>query len=325
MADTRDVLNPGEIGIYRTLAAGVTTANILHGSVNIIGGRTVVVKNKWGRSAAEMVFPGAKPGLKFAVKEGAPRRTASPPSTLMGVEALIRDAFTRARAYELEWAAYEGTAGHERTSPRPRRDLALEALVEVMRGKRLLHVHCYTEEEIALIMRLAEEFGFTVGVLHHAQDAFKVAPEIARHGAGVSIFMDLVTETRFSAAILTRHGVITSINSDGWTHARHFNQDAGRLMRYGGLSEGEALALVTLNPAKQLDIDSRVGSLEVGKDADLVLFDRYPLSVYAVPEMVFVDGQVLYSREAERERERRTRDARARIAAEPGNGVTNGR
>jgi imidazolonepropionase-like amidohydrolase len=325
MVDTRDTLNPEEIGIYRTLAAGVTTANILHGSVNIIGGRTVVVKNKWGRPAAEMIFPGAKPGLKFAVKEGAPRRTASPPSSLMGVEAMLRDALTQARAYEREWTTYESApASQKPTAPRPRRDLRLEALVEVMRGRRLLHVHCYWAEEMALVMRVAEEFGFKVRVLHHAQEAFKVAPEIARHGGGgASIFTDLIADTRYNAAILTRSGVLTSINSDGWMNARHLNQDVGRLMKFGDLSENEALALITLNPARQLEIDARVGSIEAGKDADLVVFNRYPLSVYAVPELVFIDGRVFYSRDAERERERRTRAALARVAAERAKAGTN--
>lgn len=316
LTGTRDTLNPNDIAIYRTLAAGVTVANVLHGSVNAIGGKTVVIKNRWGRTADEMLFAGAKPGLKFAIKEFAARRGVSPPSSWMGVQGLLREQLTRARHYAMEWDDYEARRAAGTAAAAPRRDLALEPLVEVMRAERYLHVHCYTAEEITLVMRVAEEFGFRVRVLQHATNGYQVAPEIARHGgAGASIFADLGGASPYNAAILTRSGVLVSVNSDGEDLARHFNQDVGRLMKFGDLSEDEALALITLNPARQLGIDDRVGSLDVGKDADLVVFDRHPLSVYAVPQLVFVDGRLSYSSAAERERERRVDVARRALAA----------
>jgi imidazolonepropionase-like amidohydrolase len=301
MAGTPDTLNPVDIAVYRTLASGVTAANVLHGSVNAIGGRTIVIKNRWGRPASEMVFEGATPGLKFAIKEFGPRKGSPPPSSWMGVEAFLRDALTRARRYAAEAA--------------PRRDLALEALAEVMAGRRFLHVHCYTPEEIMLVMRVAEDFGFKVRVFQHATQGYRVAEEIARHGGGASIFSDLgELNTPYNAAILMRKGVVVSVNSDGEDLARHFNHDVARLMKYGDLGEDEALAMITMNPAKQLAIDDRVGSIDVGKDADLVVFNRHPLSVYAVPEMVFIDGRLYFSREAERERERRVEAGRKALA-----------
>jgi imidazolonepropionase-like amidohydrolase len=316
MTGTPDTINPHDIPIYRTLAAGVTTANVLHGSVNPIGGRTIVIKNRWGHTAPEMVFEGAKPGQKFAVKEFGPRRGISPPSSLMGDEALMRDAFTRARHYAKGWDEYKAlVAAGKAPKVAPRRDLTLEALAEILRGDRFLHVHTYTPEEMLVVLRVAQDFGFKVRTLQHATYGWKIAPEIKRMaGAGASIFADLGGANPYTASILTRAGVLVSVNSDGEDLARHFNHDVARLKKHGDLTEDEALALITLNPAKQLAIDDRVGSIDVGKDADLVVFNKYPLSVYAVPETVFIDGKVYYSREAERERERRVEAARRLLA-----------
>lgn len=316
LAGTPDILNPHDIPVYRTLAAGVTTANVLHGSVNPIGGRTIVIKNRWGKNAAEMVFAGATPGQKFAVKEFGARRGASPPSTLMGNEAMMREAFTRARLYRARWDAYnKAPAAGKAGSITPRRDLALEALAEILRGERFLHVHTYTPEEMMVVLRVATEFGFKVRTLQHATEGWKIVPEIkALTTAGASIFADLGGANPYTAALMTRGGVLVSINSDGEDLARHFNQDVARLRKYGDLTENESLALITLNPAKQLGVEDRVGSIDPGKDADLVVFNKYPLSVYAVPEMVFIDGKLYWSREAEHARERRVDATRRAIA-----------
>ncbi|HKU17067.1 MAG TPA: amidohydrolase family protein [Steroidobacteraceae bacterium] len=304
LANMRDTIDSGDMAVYRTLSAGVTAANLLHGSVNPIGGQTVVIKNRWGVTGDEMLFAGARPGLKFAIKEFAPREGASPPATLMGMEAFLRDALTRAQHYAQEWDAYEKRkASGAKQLVAPRRNLRLDPIVEVMRGKRDLHVHLYTPEEITLMIRLADEFGFKVRVFQHATQGYKVAAAIARHGGGASIFSDHGEANLYNAAILGSHGVVVSINSDNEQWARNFLQQVARQRKYGGFSENEALALVTLNPAKQLGIDQRVGSIDLGKDADFVLFDRHPLSIYAVPQMVFIDGKLQFSLEAERRRQ----------------------
>ncbi|MDA2927491.1 amidohydrolase [Acidobacteria bacterium AH-259-G07] len=319
MTGIEDVLDPTDINIYRDLAGGVTTANILHGSANPIGGKNAVIKLRWGKSAAELKFQGAKPGIKFALGENPKRRGQSQtgqgrrryPSTRMGVEDVIRSAFMRAREYMLEWKEYKESknTGVEPLIP-PRRDLELEPLVEILKGERLVHSHCYRADEILMLIRLAENIGFKIATFQHVLEGYKVAEEIARHGAGASTFSDwwaykveAYDAIPYNAAIMTRKGVVVSINSDSAEEARHLNQEAAKAMKYGGLNEDEALALVTLNPAKQLQIDDQVGSIDPGKDADLVVFSRYPLSVYAVPEMVFIDGKIYFSQEKDRKRQ----------------------
>jgi imidazolonepropionase-like amidohydrolase len=184
-----------------------------------------------------------------------------------------------------------------------------------MSGDRYLHVHTYTPEEITVALRVAREFGFKVRTVQHGTEAWKIAPEIKRDAsAGASVFSDLGGASPYNAAILTRAGVLVSVNSDGEDLARHFNHDVARLRKYGDLSENEALALITLNPARQLGVDDRVGSIDVGKDADLVVYNHYPLSVYAIPEMVFIDGKLYFSREAEKERVRRIETSRRALA-----------
>ncbi len=318
MTGIEDVLDATDFNIYRDMAGGVTTANILHGSANPIGGKNAVIKLRWGKPAAELLFEGAKPGIKFALGENTkrpgiplyarnnPRRY---PSSRMGVEDVIRSAFREAQEYAASWESYEQRkAAGERVIP-PKRDFRLEPLVEIMRGERLLHSHCYRADEILMLIRVAEDFGFQIATFQHVLEGYKVAKEIAAHGAGASTFSDwwaykveAYDAIPHNAAIMTRKGVLVSINSDSAEEARHLNQEAAKAMRYGGLSEQEALALVTLNPAKQLQIDDRVGSIETGKDADLVVYRNHPLSVYAVPEMVFIDGQLYYSPEKDAER-----------------------
>ncbi|HEY6345703.1 MAG TPA: amidohydrolase [Bryobacteraceae bacterium] len=309
MVDIRDVINPEDIAIYRALAGGVTTANILHGSANAVGGQTVVLKMRWGKSAREMIFEGAPPGLKLALGEN-PKRQGNPPAanvrypaTRMGIEDTIRQAFLDAKAYKAQWDDYEARAARGEHVLAPRKDLSLEPLKEVLEGKRFLHVHSYRADEILMLLRLADEYGFQVRTLHHAVEGYKIAREIAAHGASVSTFSDwwsfkveAFDAIPYNAAVLEKKGVLVSLSSDDPELMRHLNTEAAKVMKYGGLSETEALAMVTLNPAKQLAIDARVGSIEPGKDADLVIYDRHPLSNYAKVQKVFIDGQLYFDR-----------------------------
>lgn len=308
-----DVLNPEDIAIYRALAGGVTTANILHGSANSIGGQCSVVKLRWGKSAEELLFRGAMPGIKFALGENPKRRGAAPsfgattvryPATRMGVEDVIREAFTEAKAYQASWREYDAKKSKGEVAIPPARDLKLEPLVEVLEGKRLVHAHCYRQDEILMLLRVADEFGFKIRTLQHVLEGYKVAKEIAAHGAGASTFSDwwaykveAYDAIPYNAAVMTRKGVLVSINSDDAELMRHLNTEAAKTMKYGGLSETEALALITINPAKQLMIDNRVGSIEIGKDADLVLYDKHPLSNFAKVRKVMIDGQVYFDRD----------------------------
>jgi imidazolonepropionase-like amidohydrolase len=313
MVGIADVLDPDDINIYRDLAGGVTTANILHGSANPIGGKNAVIKLRWGTDAKGLLFEGAPPGIKFALGENPKRSNFPPPqgtprrypATRMGVMDVIRQAFTDAREYRKKWQDHQRRrrTGERNLIP-PRRDLKLDTLVEILEGKRLVHSHCYRADEILQLIRLAEEFGFRIATFQHVLEGYKVAKEIAAHGAGASTFSDwwaykveAYDAIPYNAAIMTEKGVVVSINSDSAEEARHLNQEAAKAMKWGGLSETEALKLVTLNPAIQLGIADRVGSIEVGKDADLVLYDKYPLSVYAVPQKVLIDGVVYFDRQ----------------------------
>src|SRR5205809_3226936 len=315
MARTRDVLNPTDVDLYRELAGGVTTLNLLHGSANSIGGQTTTVKIKFGRPIGEFIFPGAPPGIKFALGENPKRSSFTPqpgqqrryPATRMGVEETIRDAFVRARDYKKSWDEYNAAIrrGDKNLVP-PRRDLELEPLVEVLEGKRFVHSHCYRADEILMLMNLADELGFKVRTLQHVLEGYKVASEIAKHGAMASAFadfwgykMEAYDAIPYDVPIMTRHGIVSSVNSDSDERARRLNIEAAKMIRYGGLTEDEALKLVTLNPAIQLGIDNRVGSIDVGKDADVAVWSAHPLSVYAHVEQTFVDGELLFDREAD--------------------------
>lgn len=320
MANIKDVINPEDISIYRALAGGVTTANILHGSANSIGGQTIVLKMRWGKDAEDMVFQGALPGIKFALGENV-KRSGNPqggrglgaatvqaryPATRMGVEDVIRQAFTEAKAYKAEWDDYNAKVAQGEHPIPPRVDLKLEPLKEVLEGKRYVHCHSYRQDEILMLIRVADEFGFKVRTFQHVLEGYKVGKEIAAHGAGGSTFsdwwdykMEAVDAIPYNATLMTREGVIVSLNSDDAELMRHLNTEAAKAMKYGGATETEALAMVTLNPAKQLGIDSRVGSIDVGKDADLVMYDKYPLSDYAKVEKVLIDGTVYFDRDQE--------------------------
>ncbi len=298
--------------IYRDLAGGVTTANILHGSANSVGGQTIVIKLRWGQPAAKLPFEGALPGIKFALGENPKRSNFSIPgqpkrypATRMGVEETIRGAFTEARDYKNSWEAYRKriSAGEKNMLP-PRRDLRLEPLVEVLDGKRFVHAHCYREDEILMLLRVAKEFGFKVRTLQHVLEGYKVADEIAAAGAGASTFsdwwaykMEAYDAIPYNTALMTKRGVVVSVNSDDAAEATHLNQEAAKSMKFGGLTHDEALKLVTINPAMQLGIDKRVGSIDVGKDADLVIYNHDPLSAYAVAQKTIVDGRVVFDRD----------------------------
>ena len=246
----------------------------------------------------------------MALGENPKRRGASPrgtpryPATRMGVEDVIRQAFTEAKAYRQEWQDYEAkkTRG-ERAIP-PRRDLKLEPLVEVLEGKRLVHAHAYRADEILMLLRLAEEQGFKIKTLIHALEAYKVMPEIKAHGAGVSTFSDwwaykveAYDAIPYTAAMLHEAGILTALKSDDAELMRHMNQEAAKVIKYGGLSEDEALAMITIYPARQMEVDDRIGSIEVGKDADLVIFDGHPLSNYSKVQKVLIDGSIYFDRD----------------------------
>jgi imidazolonepropionase-like amidohydrolase len=318
MVDIKDVLNPADINIYRGLAGGLTVSNVLHGSANAIGGQTVVIKLRWGKTAKELLFEGATPGIKFALGEN-PKRQGYPtqgflnqgpapdrryPGTRLGVEEVIRQSFTEAKIYQADWKVYnEKLARGEHPVP-PRKDLRLEPLVEVLEGKRYVHAHCYRSDEILMLIRVADEMGFKIRTFQHVLEGYKVAKEIAAHGAGASTFSDwwsykieAYDASPYNAAIMTKKGVVVSLNSDSDELQRHLNLEAAKTMRYGGLNENDALAMVTINPAKQLGIDDKVGSIEVGKSADLVLFDKHPLSGFSKAQKVWIEGHEYFDRE----------------------------
>ena len=308
----RDVIDHRDVSIYRQLAGGVTTINALHGSCNAIGGQNAVLKLRWGKSPEELVFKAAPRGIKFALGENVKRsgyRGPEPryPGTRMGVEVVLREGFLKARAYRKEWAEYEAKvkalpAKAEKPVP-PRRDLRLETLADILDGKIHVHAHGYRADELLMLMAVADEFGFKVRTFQHGLEAYKVASEIARHGAGVGTFIDwwaykveAMGATPYNPAILARHGVRVSLNSDSDELARRLYWDAAKAVKYGGVSEEEALRMITLNPAWQLGVDRYVGSLEPGKDADVSIWSAHPLSPLARCETTLVDGQVYFDR-----------------------------
>jgi len=324
-----EILNPDDIDIYRDLAGGVTSANILHGSANSIGGQTLVIKLRWGQAAAKLPFEGALPGIKFALGENVKRSNFSIPgqpkrypATRMGVEETIRGAFIEARDYRKAWEDYyKRSAAGEKNLIAPRRDLRLEPLVEVLEGKRYVHSHCYREDEILMLLRVAKEFGFKVRTFQHVLEGYKVADELAAAGVGASTFSDwwaykveAYDAIPYNAALMTRRGVVVSINSDSAEEATHLNQEAAKSMKFGGLSHDEALKMVTLNPAIQLGIDKRVGTIDVGKDADLAIYNHDPLSAYAVVQKAIIDGRVYFDRQRDiAERSEREKEKKALI------------
>jgi imidazolonepropionase-like amidohydrolase len=325
-----DVIDPKDVAIYRELAGGLTTANLLHGSANSIGGQNAVVKLHYKTTREAMLFPGAPPGIKFALGENPKRsnfrdagRPQRYPNTRMGVMESIRAAFSAAKRYREEWAAYDklSAKAKERREP-PRHDLQLEAIAEILEGKRLIHSHCYRQDEILALLRTAESYGVKVATLQHVLEGYKVADEIAAHGAGASTFSDwwaykleAYDAIPHNGALLRDRGVVVSFNSDSDELARRLNVEAAKAVKYGGVPEIDALAFVTINPAKQLRIDGRVGSLEAGKDGDFVIWSGHPLSVYSVAEQTWIDGVREFDRTADRAAVAETEKARAEAIA----------
>jgi imidazolonepropionase-like amidohydrolase len=304
-----DVINSYSIDFYRELAGGLTAANLLHGSANPIGGQNAVVKLRWGMLPEAMRIATAPPGIKFALGENVKQSnwgdefTTRYPQTRMGVEQIMRDRFKAALDYEKEWNDYNASKNKKGMIP-PRRDLELDALLEVLRGERLVHCHSYRQDEILMLIRLAEEFGFTIRTFQHILEGYKVADAMAAHGAGGSAFSDwwaykfeVYDAIPYNGALMHDAGVLVSYNSDSDELARRLNTEAAKAVKYGGLSEEEALDFVTINPAIQLGIDDRTGSLEPGKDADFVIWSGSPLSTYSICEQTWIEGRKYFDRD----------------------------
>jgi len=317
-----DVINPVDINLYRQLAGGLTTANLLHGSANPMGGQNQVIKLRWGEGSEGLRFQEAKPGVKFALGENVKqsnwgdRYTTRYPQTRMGVEQFMISQFRAAEDYERRWNDYR--SGKELAPPR--RDLRSEATLEILRGERSIHIHSYRQDEILTFARLAGKLGLDVGAFQHILEGYKVADALAEIDAGGSSFADwwaykfeVYDAIPYNGALMHEAGVVTSFNSDDAELATRLNTEAAKAVKYGGLSEEEALKFVTLNPAIQLRVDDRVGSLEVGKDADFVIWNEHPLSTYAYAEQTWIDGIKRFDREADRVLRNRDESERLRL------------
>jgi imidazolonepropionase-like amidohydrolase len=324
-----DVVDPRDISVYRQLAGGTTTALVLHGSANAIGGQSQILKWKWGRPASEWFIPDAPRTIKFALGENPKSSNFRPPegvarqypATRMGVEEVIRKSFTDARDYMATWEEYEARRKKGETPIPPRRNVLMETMADILRGKIDVHAHCYRSDEMIMLLNLADELGFKVHEMQHVLEGYKVGKEIAKHGASSGTFIDwwgykaeAYDATPYNVALMVRQGVLTSVNSDSDELARHLNHDAAKAMKYGGLTEDEALRLCTINPAKQLRLDHRLGSIEAGKDADLVIWNGHPLSVYARVDTTFIEGEVYFDRETDlRQREALRKEKEERL------------
>jgi len=302
-----DAFDYQDKAIYRGLAGGVTTSLLLHGSANMIGGQAVVIKHKYGLGRDAMLFPGAPRSIKFASGENPKRVYGSRgqlPSTRMGNFEVQREALVEAQDYMRQWDAYNAKVqkGDKDATP-PKRDLKLDALSDVLRGKIMVQIHCYRADEMLTEMEMAKEFGYKLRAFHHALEAYKVADQLAANGVGIATFSDwwgfkneAWDAIPWNAVMAMRKGVRVAIKSDSEDFARRLNQEAAKTIRYGGATEDEALRMITLNAAWIIGVDDKVGSIDVGKDADLVIWDGYPLSVYGVPNKVFIDGDVYFDR-----------------------------
>jgi imidazolonepropionase-like amidohydrolase len=332
MVRIADALDGDDISAYRQLAGGTTTALVLHGSANAIGGQSQVLKWKWGRPVQEWIVADAPRTIKFALgenpksanfrpPEGTPRQY---PTTRMGVEEVIRKSFVDARDYMASWDEYEAKRKRNETAIAPRRDLLMDTMADILRGKIDIHAHCYRSDEMIMLLNLADEFGFKVRELQHVLEGYKVGREIAKHGAGAGTFIDwwgykaeAYDATPYNVALMLRDGVLTSVNSDSDELARHLNHDAAKAMKYGGVSEEDALRLCTINGAKQLRLDHRIGSIEVGKDADLAIWNGHPLSSYSRVDTTFIEGEVYFDREQDlRQREELRKEKEQRLKKE---------
>ncbi|MEM8893293.1 MAG: amidohydrolase family protein [Bacteroidota bacterium] len=320
-----DQVNSEDINIYRSLAGGVTVAQILHGSANPVGGQSALVKWRWGMAPEKMKIEGADEYIKFAlgenVKRSSNRNSIRYPQTRMGVEQVMMDGFTNALEYQKEWNAYNGLSSKVRASAKkPRRDLVDEAMLEIINKERFITCHSYVQSEINMLMKVADQFDFTVNTFTHILEGYKVADKMQEHGAGASTFSDWWNykwEVRYAipynAAIMHKEGVLTAVNSDDANSGRRLNQEAAKSVKYGGMSEEDAWKMVTLNPAKLLHLDDQIGSIKVGKDADVVLWTAHPLSVYANVDKTIVDGIVFFDAEQDAIKREEIKAERARL------------
>jgi imidazolonepropionase-like amidohydrolase len=303
----QDAFDSRDKAVYRALAGGVTTSLLLHGSANMIGGQAIVIKHKYGASRDAMLFPGAPRSIKFASGEN-PKRVyggkEQVPSTRMGNFAVQREALVQAQEYLKEWDGYDAKVKKgDKDARAPKRDLKLEALADVLRGKMLVQIHCYRADEFLTEMAMAKEFGYKVRAFHHALEAYKVADRLAAENVGIATFADWWGYKQeawdaipWNAVMSMRKGVKVAIKSDSGDFARRLNQEAAKTIRYGGATEEEALQMITLNAAWIIGVEDRVGSIAAGKDADLVIWEGYPLSSYGLPDKVFIDGDLYFDR-----------------------------
>lgn len=301
-----DAINPFDLSIYRALAGGVTTIHAMHGSANAIGGQCQTMKLRFGETnPASFIFQGAPRTIKFALGENPIRVHGEgrgvPPNTRMGVERVIRDAFQKGKVYKEKWAAYEKEKARNPNAQPPLYNERYQTMADIIDGKIIIQCHSYRADEILMLLRVLNDYGVKKITFQHANEAFKVAPELAAFGAMASVFSDwwaykfeVYYSTAYNATILTRNGVVTSINSDSGELMRHLYHEAAKTQRYGGLTDDEALSLITINPARQLGIDAHVGSIDTGKDGDIVIFEGHPLSIYTVPRMTIVDGIIRF-------------------------------
>ncbi len=322
-----DSVNPDDPNIYRQLAGGVTSSQLLHGSANAIGGQSAIIKLKWGEPTNALLMPGADGFIKFALGENVKQANWGDgarvrfPQTRMGVEQVYMDHFIRAREYAAAWEKYNKLPIKEKAiAQAPRRDLELDALAEILANKRFITCHSYVQSEINMLLHVADSLHFKINTFTHILEGYKLADQMAKHGTGGSTFSDwwaYKMEVRdaipYNAALMQRQGVTVSINSDDAEMARRLNQEAAKTVEYGGISELDAWKMVTLNPAKLLHLDSHLGSIRAGKDADLVLWNNHPLSIYARPELTIIDGTVYFSLADEAAKQADLQRERARL------------
>ena len=297
-----DALNPFDINIYRALAGGVTISHAMHGSANAIGGQCETIKHRWGTTdPEELRMKDAPRTIKFALGENPIRvhgeGNSIVPNSRMGMEQVFRNYFEAGKNYAKSWGDYN--SGKVKTPPTY--DLKKKVMSEILSGDIMIHCHSYRADEILMLMRVLKDYGVNKICFQHVNEGFKVAPELKEFGAYASVFSDwwaykfeVYYSTAYNAAILTKNGVVTSINSDSRELIRHLYHEAAKAQKYGGLNDEETLKLITLNPAIQLGIADRVGSLEKGKEGDVVIFNKHPLSIYAVPQQTIVDGVVRF-------------------------------
>ena len=310
-----DVMHADNVWIYRLLAGGITSATLFHGSANPIGGQNAVIKPRWGMMGEALLIEDAAPGLKFALGENVKRMETRYPSSRQGVEQIIRDAFEAALEYETQWQRWE----EGRESMPPRRDLQLEAILEVIRGERLAHVHAYRQDEMLMMMRLAETYGFTIGSFEHTLEGYKIADELRTHGASAVIWTDWSSfkveaydGILYNARLLEEAGVHTSLHSDNTQLATRMNWEAAKVMMTG-VEETTALDMITTRPARIMGIDHRTGSLEPGKDADFVLWNGHPMSTFTSAEQTWIEGRKYFDREEDQRLREEVREERTLI------------